>query len=413
MPGLLFSAYQKFYSAISCLERFDKEQNFFDNISCLDIFFAEYRNITFAIQAALKHTEYFSVYESNRDKYLTDHWFVDKRNETTKRQPFQLVKKIDITVYMPSDSISLYPLSFTVENDVSLISLKDDIKKFFVNLSCEEVFFSTAFSFFEDGTTTDLWDKLISGIHSMQEFMESMYKEVGEDCALCNQLRDKIQISKFLMVPKDFLLINDYVYYPRQDEFERAGRMAMLLSADGKMVASRRSLKKFVETEYFNYDGTPFGTFVRMHTVLRVISPGMDIMPAILTIYGDDTYDMDVFHADIKTTVYRKITEVAYRINEEDIRQVCFMSLYSYISDIENCPRISKERLTIASKDLLAFMSVDQELNEMEYVFDGDALSDVNYIACVMKNGRKDKLEIGRLNMSPVVQAFKEKKQEV
>lgn len=42
MPGILFPAYQKFYSAVSCLERFDKEQNFFDNISSLDNFFAEY-----------------------------------------------------------------------------------------------------------------------------------------------------------------------------------------------------------------------------------------------------------------------------------------------------------------------------------------------------------------------------------
>lgn len=28
MPGLLYPAYQKFYSAISCLERFRKEQDF-------------------------------------------------------------------------------------------------------------------------------------------------------------------------------------------------------------------------------------------------------------------------------------------------------------------------------------------------------------------------------------------------
>lgn len=69
MPALLFPAYQKFYSAISSLERFEKEQNFFDNISCLDNFFAEYRNITFTVQAALKHTEYFSSYEENRNKY--------------------------------------------------------------------------------------------------------------------------------------------------------------------------------------------------------------------------------------------------------------------------------------------------------------------------------------------------------
>lgn len=63
MAGLLYPAYQKFYSSLSSLERFDKEGNFFNNISCLDAFFSEYRNITFVIQAALKHTEYFNIYE--------------------------------------------------------------------------------------------------------------------------------------------------------------------------------------------------------------------------------------------------------------------------------------------------------------------------------------------------------------
>ena len=55
---------------MSCLERFDKETEFFDNISSLDNFFAEYRNITFVIQAALKHTDYFSIYEKNHDKHV-------------------------------------------------------------------------------------------------------------------------------------------------------------------------------------------------------------------------------------------------------------------------------------------------------------------------------------------------------
>ena len=57
MAGLLYSAYQKFYSALINFDRFDKEGDFFSNISCLDAFFSEYRNITFAMQASLKHTK--------------------------------------------------------------------------------------------------------------------------------------------------------------------------------------------------------------------------------------------------------------------------------------------------------------------------------------------------------------------
>ena len=45
MDDKLFPAYQKFYSALNCMERFNKEQDFFDNISALDSFFSEYRNL--------------------------------------------------------------------------------------------------------------------------------------------------------------------------------------------------------------------------------------------------------------------------------------------------------------------------------------------------------------------------------
>lgn len=136
----------------------------------------------------------------------------------------------------------------------------------------------------------------------------------------------------------------------------------------------------------------------------------INIMPAILTVYNDDTYDMDVFHADIKTTIYRKITEVSQLIKNRDIRQICFMSLYSYISNVQNVPKTSKKRIASSINDILAFESIDQNLNEMEYVFEGKALSNINYVISVMKRGPKTKLELGRVNMSPIIQAFKSKK---
>ena len=40
------------------------------------------------------------------------------------------------------------------------------------------------------------------------------------------------------------------------------------------------------------------------------------------------------------------------------------------------------------------------QLNEIEYVFDGELLSEIEYIACVMQHGCKDKLEIGTLNIA-------------
>lgn len=408
MAGLLFPAYQKFYSAISSLERFESEQNFFDNISCLDNFFAEYRNITFVIQAALKHTEFYSFYEDNRDKYLIDHWFVDKRNEITKQKPFQLVKEISITIYLPYTNMTLYTQSFTVEDDVPMSSLINDFKTLFKQFSPDEVFFSAAFSFFEKETRVDLWDKLNSGIVSMQQFMAAMYGAIGENCALCNQLIEKIRKSKYLLVSKDFWLIHDYVYYPRQDSFEGADKLAVIL--DKKKVISRGSLKKFIEHP-FNFDGTAFGKFVYMHALIRVIDPCADIMPAILIIYNDNTFDLEAFHSNIKTTMYRKIAEVSQLIKNENVCQVCIVTLYSCFTAIQDIPKTSKERIKASSKDILIFMSVDHELNEMEYVFDGEAVSNIEYVVSMMKNGRKDKLEISKLTMLPIIQAFESKKE--
>ena len=133
MAGLLYSAYQKFYSALINLDRFNKEGDFFSNISCLDAFFSEYRNITFAMQASLKHTKYFGAYEKNRDIYLKDHWFVDKRNETTKQAPFQLVKELNITIYFPYHGFTILDKSLSDENDTPLESVFDELKRFFAS----------------------------------------------------------------------------------------------------------------------------------------------------------------------------------------------------------------------------------------------------------------------------------------
>lgn len=73
MPGLLYPAYQKFYSAISCLERFGKENDFFSNIANLDTFFSEYRSITLVMQKSLAHTSHIEFYKEASTGYF-DSW---------------------------------------------------------------------------------------------------------------------------------------------------------------------------------------------------------------------------------------------------------------------------------------------------------------------------------------------------
>ncbi len=247
MSGLLFPAYQKLYSALSHLERFNKESNFFDNISAIDNFFNEYRNITFVMQESLRHTEFFGAYEKNRDRLLTDHWFVEKRNETIKRKPFELIKEVQVTLYLPFGGITFEEKQYSVENDESLKTIIEDLKGFLCKVDQNEVCFSVSFSFHEAGSDIDLLKKVLQGLSTMKEFMNAMDQEIGEQCSLCDQLKKKIQNIHLLDVPLDFLLVNDYTYYPDKDYFDRAERVSMMLSLNEKkwlLAALFRDLRK-------------------------------------------------------------------------------------------------------------------------------------------------------------------------
>ena len=406
MPGLLYPAYQKFYSAISSLKRFDKEKSFFDNIASLDTFFSEYRSITLVMQESLAHTPYLDTYQ-RVSKGIWDPFFNTQRVKTIHIHPMEFTKQIDITVYFPSEGINVTSQIFTIENDIPLGSLIESLKEFLHKINPSEVFFSAKFSFIEKDSGQDLWDKLISGIATMQKFMDAMYVEIGEDCALCNRLKNEINKSGYALLPKDFFLINDYAYYPREDKFERAGRMAMVMLGMGGKAISRHPLISFMESPHLNFDNTPFGKFMLMHVIIQ----NTNIMPTLMIVYQDGTYNLDAFHADIKTTVYRKINEVAECILSDNIKEVYFMNAYVYYKYSKRLLRAtSKQRIKKAVSDCLAFMRVDYEMNENEYVFNGQHIRNMKYIANQMQFGKQNKLGIGSVNMKPIVDAFKEKR---
>lgn len=409
MPGLLYPAYQKLYNALNSLDRFRKESNFFDNISAIDNFFNEYRNITFVMQASLKHTDYFDFYEKNRGQYITDHWFVDKRNETIKQKPFRLIKEITITLYLPFGGFRVCEKKYSVENDTPLYDLLSELKKMLAEIDSHEVCFSVSFSFHEEGSDIDLLEKVMHGIASMKRFMAAMEQDIGEECALCNQIKREIDKFSFINVPLDFLHTNDYVYYPDKDLFDKAQRISLMMDLDDKKVLSKEPLKYITQPQFLNYDGTAFGNFTLLHVMIqRAQLPG-DIMPVIMIVYDDNTYDLDAFAADMKTTMYRKINETAQNIYKHNVSEVCYVALYSKISLDENTPKTSYERIQQATTEFLVCASVDKQLNVKEYVFDKKHLENMEYIACIMENGLSNQLNVSVRNLFPIIQAFKNK----
>ena len=99
---IMCSAYQKLYSSLKNLEKFNTNQEFCDMVSSLDTFFSELRNITFVLQKNIAHTEYEEIYPILCEQFLKNDvkrkWFVEKRNETTKENSFDLTKRVVVDV---------------------------------------------------------------------------------------------------------------------------------------------------------------------------------------------------------------------------------------------------------------------------------------------------------------------------
>ena len=406
MSSLLYPAMQKFFSALNSLNKFNKEKNFFENISSLDTFFSEFRNITFVLQKSLAHTEYISIYEKLRSKHLSDsRWFIEKRNETIKQQPFQLVKEIELTVYFPEQSFKVTTMQFTVENDVDMSTLIEQFEELFARTSPVEVFFSAAFSFYESGINLDIYDEIITGISKMKCFLDDIKSELNEKCELCDKIEQEIRRFNFLIVPRDMFLITDYVYYSQKHEFERASRLAMVTGAD-RITLPRMPLECFCNGVFKDIGDTVFEKFVMMHVIIG----STDLMPVIMIIYQDDTFELDAFNSDIKTTVYRKINETANKIANEDVREVFWMQTYiayTSFSDLLIAP--ANEKTKLKAKEFLAFMKVDNALEEDEIVFDGEYIKCMNYIVNQVNHASRKKLNFGKNNMMPIIEAFKEK----
>lgn len=301
-------------------------------------------------------------------------------SQYAKQKPFELVKEVQVTLYMPFGGFNVSEKKYSVGTDESLETIFDELKELLCEIDPHEVCFSVSFSFYEAGSDINLLKRILQGISSMKRFMDAMAQDVGETCPLCDQLKERIKNTHLLDVPLDFLLVNDYTYYPDKNYFDKAERVSAMLSLDGKKVASRRPLVELTQAEYFNYDGTAFGNFTLMHAILRVIQPGFDIMPAIMVVYDDDTYDLDAFDATMKTTLYRKIMETARLVERKNVAEVCYMSLYSSVPVAPDTPRTSRERIQQSTSDFLVCASIDKALNEKEYVFDGKHMENIKYV---------------------------------
>ena len=398
--NILYPAYQKLYSAVSALERFRVDDDFFQNISSLDCFFSEYRNVTFVLQKAISHTEYSSWYEENKLEYLGDcKSLVDWRNVTTKEHPFELVKEIEITVYTPSEKRIVTVETFSVENDVKLDTVIDDIKGFLKDIHPNEVFFSVKFDFYDKNSDYDVYDEIMRGIRKMLMLLNDLSKVIGTEDEFSDKLRENIEKSLKHISSIEIIFNQDYVYYPHSNTFDRA-QLMKIYPSNVMAQPSKGSVKNLLERMHVK---DPFLAFIFMHVLIGTT----DLMPTFMIIYDDDSFELDSYHSTLKTTTYRKINEVAEKVKTGNIKTIFFMMTYAAIRmcDISN-DMVSVERAKQSYGEILAFAMIDNNLNMLECSFDEEDISNPGSLIDVIKNKTKLTLDNTSINLRPIVKAF-------
>lgn len=405
--SILFPAYQKFYSALKSLDRFNKENDFFENISALDVFFSEFRNITFVLQKSMSHnSDLKDIYNSLKIKYLFNDvckWMLNKRNETTKEHPFDLEKQLLITVYTPESTISLKSGIFTIENDATFSSLKEQLKTFFAQLRLVEIHFNVEYCFFEKDSDKKIIYQIMEGVKTMMHFLDDFQQKIAEDCSLCSQIKEKIERLQILVVPQEMLFNVDYLYHYIKQSFERGGYTAIL----HPQIENRASLTHFnnIFGEAMK-DKDVFYRFIIMH--LSCFKEQKTLIPTFMIIYKDDSFTLESCAFSIRTTLYRKIHKLTHRIQTENIREIFYVAeAYSYDPEIykQNLLLPYNERAKKASKEVLNFYMINNTLNCRTLSFDSDKMDNADHIRSVLFSKQSDNSMIPAF-INPIAATF-------
>ncbi len=397
-------AYQKFYSALSNLDRFRKENDFFDNISHLDTFFSEFRNITFVLQKSISNNDDIkAIYFRLRDRYLINdiyEWFNEKRIEIIHKRPFELEKQLAITIYTPSSTLALTPKAFTIENDVEFTTLKEPLKAFFTSLKLAEIHFSVEFFFYEKGTTNNLIDQILEGVKIMKIFLYEFQKEIKEECHLCERIQNKISKLDILKFPKDMFFCVDYLYHFTSNIF-KIGTYSII---QHPTITERPTLDYFNKS--INETNDSFYNFIILHTIC--FQEQKTIMPTFMIIYEDDTFMFESFGFSIRTTLYRKINTISKRVKDEGIKAIYFVSeSYVYEKNTYNTSLPYDKRIKNSTKEILSFYMINNQLQNISKNFETDKIDSFEYIASVLNSPKQDD-QLTPLFLNPIIKTFRD-----
>ena len=417
MNSLMFPALQKFYNALKQLKRFSLENSFFDNIGCIDTFLTEYRSTTFVLQNSLGRKDH-PVYTKNLEEILcvdrnVSDWLKNNRNIVDHESPFRLKKILRVTIYDSRKAVEFKKYEQTVENEMPIGDYLQAIRHTFLSIAAPEIYFSAQYVFVaEDGNEElNIFDFIERGVIAMWHFLHAMKSDLKDESEIATKLMGDIDVMIQSMPIRWITDVIDYCYYRRDDSFERGERFNLMMP-DVRIpvwlfIQQAQQLSSTVTSFY--------EAFVYLHAY-AYIEQKHHVMNTFFIEYGDGTYQTLVFHASIRTTMYRYINKVANLIKSNDIVNVYLVTeIVSYGGiDVKSMPAFMqldyKERIAYRTKTSLSFYKITQIGGIEPVVIDADSLVDRLSVSVVMgKMKNSQEYEIHNVALTPIVESFKAK----
>ena len=332
---------------------------------------------------------------------------VTARNEIEKQHPFDLEKEVFVTVYSPVSATVMKSIVFTVENDVEYKTLVSSLKNFLSKINPVEIHFSLEFKFRKADDDRNLYKAITSAIQQMTGLLMEMYETIGEPSQLCDDLKEKIMDLESKFSQTEIFFVDDYVYYPPDDKFERGERYLPILP---QMNLDVKEIAKRCGAEYPSYDSKEFYKMLAiLHLEVYRKQKG-NLMPAIFVVDRDNKCSVVTFNATIRTTMYRKVNEIADSVIANNVKYVVLISLAYNYKDFSSHNLPYCKRTQYSTNELLLVQQVGEGFVPRTMQFDVRRINDLQYVKDVLKNSYNNKLIIQKSVLYPIYLAIQKRK---
>jgi hypothetical protein len=384
--GLMFTAYQKFFSALNCINQFRTENNSFINVSYLDSFFSEFRNITFVLQKCIPGGASNPFYKENRELYFSSEtmkWFIYKRDQVIHKYPVSLLRLFQLEVYGPSSYLTKKTYFYDDEDHP-----KEDIQKALIRILSSinqevEINFSVRHLIVDKHNLQDLdmMHLIRQGISTMWDFLKSMKIAFNDYSSSLLLIEEKITHLLEIVLNNEILFVTDYLYIVPEKKLIPASVGLVSFGVNNKKQRLSNLIRTFQDYTFNLEDNIElFKWFVFQNIPLFGIGL-KDLMSTFFISFTDSTYVLKPFFSSVRATTYRLINEVASIVENGDVKAVVFMcEAYVYeVSDYDKIADINyEERKKQAKKEVVIFDLIS-EANILSLTIDPSKINKPGY----------------------------------